>query len=389
MRKSKLLALLALALTVIQSASAQQLVTPTGANGTTGSTLTNALPIEVSGDGTNLTSASHPLATQLSQGNSAVASTNPLSVRLSNGAANIAASTPLPTQLSQGNAVISLANPLFSQLSADGTNAVNSTHGLYVNLLQSNAVVSASNPTAARISADGTNYASLTAPLAVRLSVDGTNGSAASHPLAVQLSQGNGVISATNGLYSNLLQGNVALSNINAIPTYTATNPLATYAYSSGYLTLVAAATDVLGVVGSGTKTVKIHKITISGTQTTAGNNKWFLIKRSTANTGSTPSAVTAVPLDSTNSAATATVQAYTTTNPTTGTPVGTIASPVVVAPAPATSTGQASFVLFDDKVTGQPIVLRGIAQELDINFAGAAIPTGLSPNFDIVTTEE
>ncbi len=216
MRKFSLLAVAA-SLFLGFPVQAQQLVQPVGVNNSTAATITNPAPIEISVDGTNLSGATHPLATQLSQSNTAVSSTNPLSVRLSNGSANIAASAPLPTQLSQGNAVISLTNPLFTQISADGTNAVNSTHGLYVNLLQGNAVVSASNPSYVRVSADGTTAVAVGTPLFTRLS-NGSSAIAAATPLAVQLSQGNGVLSATNGLYCNILQGNTAVSATNTLP---------------------------------------------------------------------------------------------------------------------------------------------------------------------------
>lgn len=175
----------------------------------------------------------------------------------------------------------------------------------------------------------------------------------------------------------------------NPVPVEVDNNTVSTYCYSTGYFTPVATPTDVLGVVGSGTKTVKIQKIVLNGIQTTAGSNQWFLIKRSSADTGSTPVAITACPLDSNNAAASAVVQKYTATNPTTGAPVATVASPEVLAPAAATATGGGSTVLFDAKVTGQPIVLRGVAQELDLNFAGAAVPAGLSVDVDVQTTEE
>lgn len=159
------------------------------------------------------------------------------------------------------------------------------------------------------------------------------------------------------------------------------------YAYVVDYFTPYATPTDVVGIVGSATKLVKIQKIYLSGTQTTAGINKWYLIKRSTADTGGTPSAITAVKLNSLNATAGATVQKYTAA-PTTGTLVGNVRVVSALAPAPA-SVSPGDICIFDGTLACQPIELRGVAEELDLNFAGAAVPAGLSIGVTIVTTEE
>lgn len=375
---TSLVALVTLSLTLPAGATTQ--VTVTGHDGANPATNTN--PLDCQMDVGNATiSATNPAPVQGSQGNAAIGVTNGWPVQMTDGTNFLGTSahpvvTNGPTAGSNVNVVsvagsaIALSNPLFTQISADGTNAVNTTHGLYFNLLQGNAVNAASNP----------SYLQLT---------NGTNANDATHGSYFNLLQGNAVISATNPLFTNLSVGSAATSITNAVPTIMGNSTISTYLASTGYFTPVATATDMVGIVGSGTKTIKIQKITMSGTQTTAGINKYFLIKRSTADTGSTPSAATLVPLDSTNAAATAVVQTYTTTNPTTGTPVGTIASKSIADPAPAAVSGTADVVLFDAKNSGQPIVLRGVAQELDLNFAGAAIPSGLSVSVDVQFTEE
>jgi hypothetical protein len=113
--------------------------------------------------------------------------------------------------------------------------------------------------------------------------------------------------------------------------------------------------------------------------QSTSGINAWSVIKRSTANTGGTPTTITPVALDSTNSAATASVKNYT-ANPTAGTLVGAIWSGQINSPAIATSgIGEIGRLLDFGDLFRQPIILRGVADVAAWNFGGAALPTGLS----------
>lgn len=162
----------------------------------------------------------------------------------------------------------------------------------------------------------------------------------------------------------------------------------ATYSYATGFFTPVATPTDIVGINGSASKIIKIVRITLSSTQTTAGINNWFLLTRSTANTGSTPVAITPVVNDPNDPAATAVVVKYTATNPTTGSLVANVKAVSILTPAPATAIN-GDYVLLDDEMVGKPITLRGIAQGLFLNFNGAAVPAGLSLNLNIVVTEE
>lgn len=147
--------------------------------------------------------------------------------------------------------------------------------------------------------------------------------------------------------------------------------------------------TDIVTLCGSATKIVRVTSITLGSTQTTQGINDWYLVKRSTANTGGTSTAIASVPLDSAFGAATAVMRRYT-ANPTLGTLVGNmfidnILSPVV---APGSSSAT-SYTPNTWDFTNNPLVLRGDAECMAVNFGGAARPSGLSVNIDITWTEE
>lgn len=160
-----------------------------------------------------------------------------------------------------------------------------------------------------------------------------------------------------------------------------------TYSAVVNALTPPATPTDMVTITGSATKTIRIRRVELSTTQTTAGINTFFLVKRSTANSAGTSSSATAVPHDSNNAAATATVLSYT-ANPTLGTAVGNVRGTKLLTPA-ATSLAQAPYEWDFDGPLGQSIVLSGTSQVLALNFNGAALPAGLSVNCTITWTEE
>jgi ABC-type transporter Mla subunit MlaD len=156
---------------------------------------------------------------------------------------------------------------------------------------------------------------------------------------------------------------------------------LNTYGAATNGFVSAASATDVFRIVGSGTKTVRITKLTISG-RTTSGSPVACIIKvikYSSANTAGTSVATTAVPLDSSYPAATATVNHYT-ANPTLGTAVGNIATRSITFQA----SGLVETLVFEFE---NPIVLRGTAQQLSINLNATTI-TGASICCDVLWEE-
>lgn len=146
----------------------------------------------------------------------------------------------------------------------------------------------------------------------------------------------------------------------------------ATYgAATTNTFTAVATPTDICTITGSASKTIRVLRVAIQGTQTTGGYETFGFVKRSTANTGGTSAALTGVPYDSNDAAATATVLQYT-ANPTAlGTAVGTIGSYRTYIPVSATGTGGTqlppAFYTFSD-LPAKAVVLRGTSQVLAIN---------------------
>ena len=144
------------------------------------------------------------------------------------------------------------------------------------------------------------------------------------------------------------------------------------YAAATDNFAVAATATDIARLLGSGSKTIRVKRVVVSG-RTTSGSPVACIIKllkRSTANTGGTSVATTAVPLDSTSAAATAAANHYT-ANPTVGTLVGNIATRSIT----FQQLGLVETLIFDFET---PIILRGTAEQLSVNFNSTSV-TGSS----------
>ena len=186
--------------------------------------------------------------------------------------------------------------------------------------------------------------------------------------------------------------GNAVGSTLGSDGVYrlgTASSPIdgqkATYSANVTGLVPAIAATDVFTLTGSATKTIRVTKVGLSGTQTTAGPINIQLIKRSTANSAGTSAAASAMPHDSNSAAATATALSYT-ANPTLGTVIGTMRSSKLFLP---TVTGAPQFLEWLlGSGPAQAVVLRGVSQVLAINLNGATL-AGSGFDFYIEWTEE
>jgi hypothetical protein len=162
----------------------------------------------------------------------------------------------------------------------------------------------------------------------------------------------------------------------------------ASYSATTGFFNPVASASDIFVIGGSGTKTVRIDRISVSACATSTAVAELRLFKRSTADTGGTSSSLTAVPLDSTSAAATATVASYT-ANPTAGTLTGILRATVYTW-ATCTSPAFPAQLLVHEFGHGRAteLVLRGTAEQVSVNLGGST-PTGASVSITVEWTEE
>lgn len=187
-------------------------------------------------------------------------------------------------------------------------------------------------------------------------------------------------------LYAVLLQPLAA--NASYFPsTQIANSKKACYRASTGVFTTAASATDIFNFKGSSTKTIYIRKIVWKqAVLSVQAGHQVYLLKRSTANSGGTSSALTLIPLDSNFSSATAS-GVYYTANPTTGTSLGTLAHLwISMTTAPPNQTFE---TLFDSGNGGSPIVLRGTSESVSVSYNGVTDAIGTSAAVDIEWEEE
>lgn len=206
-------------------------------------------------------------------------------------------------------------------------------------------------------------------------------------PSATQLNNGPVGLMEING---NSVSTGYGVSNSGVLRTVDAKE--LSYSASISSLVMPLLPTDIFTITGSATKTVKIHRLIISGSQSSAANRDLIVLKRSTANSGGVSTTLTAVASDSTSAAATAVVRAYT-TNPIVGTLVGAIRSKLwpLLGSASANNgqfgpDNQAVFKF--GELGSQPIVLRGTSEVLSINFNGIT-SAGSLMYFSIEWSEE
>lgn len=135
--------------------------------------------------------------------------------------------------------------------------------------------------------------------------------------------------------------------------------------YTAAFTVAPAASCTDLFEIKAGSKTVKINKITITAIQTTGSTYNFYVIKRSTVNTGGTFSAATFVP-HLTGDAAASSVGSIYEANPTLGTAVGSVGVKYLYV---GTSTERADELVFDFGEKGKPIYLTGsTTQSLALN---------------------
>lgn len=145
-------------------------------------------------------------------------------------------------------------------------------------------------------------------------------------------------------------------------------------------------ASNIVSLAGSGTKTVRILRVEISAIQTTGGVLDVLLGMHSSAFTGGTTSALTAVPHDRSSAAATAAAVRWSAPPTGGGALVGYVRAVKLWIPA---STAQPAIQVWDFTTrNGQGLVLRGVADAFSVQLAGVTV-TGGSFDASIEWTEE
>jgi hypothetical protein len=150
--------------------------------------------------------------------------------------------------------------------------------------------------------------------------------------------------------------------------------------------TPAATSTDILDLYGNGTTTVEVRRISIHGIATSTAEDLMYIVKRSTANTGGTRAAMTAVPMDAVWAAASSVPGSYS-ANPTTGTLIGNIG--VAYVPLVTTAGGSESGHEWCFGINGTPpLRLIGTSQGIAINRNSVAVPAGMSIAVEIEWVE-
>lgn len=169
------------------------------------------------------------------------------------------------------------------------------------------------------------------------------------------------------------------------IPSINSEGTLPTYNAGVVAFTPIATPTDIWKIAFV-TNVVRVTRISISGMATAAATVDIQLIRRSTANTGGTTTTITASKNDANDGAPSATVMYYSAgANPTTGTSAGIVRAEKLNLGA----AGAAGKIVWDFSTrNSKGILLRTAAQELVINWGGAAVPAGTVLDIDVEWTE-
>lgn len=191
-----------------------------------------------------------------------------------------------------------------------------------------------------------------------------------------------------------------AQAQVNVVPQIgVATGYVPKATYSAVWLGLVPAGstTDLICIAGSATKTVRLMNIKLSGSSGTTLSLPATVLRRASADTGGTPASTTANPAntissrDTTQGAATATLVSYT-------------ANPTIVDTSPTYIDSQQLAISLTTMATvsipavfdwgkdvenlNQPPTLRGVAQQICVNFNATSLSSGLITG-SITWTEE
>lgn len=192
-------------------------------------------------------------------------------------------------------------------------------------------------------------------------------------------------VSGANSFYINvsaLASGSVSASVSEGLDDYYDATFMGTRSsYHAAIVSLApaASATDFVTICGSASKTIAITDIILNGQATTAGSKFVQLAFRTTADTGGTSTSISAIPSDTSDPVATATVLQYTANPASLGTSAGYVRSGVLSLPTTATLGIPQTEWQFGAQTRNfeKEITLRGTSQCLTLHGGGASFPAG------------
>ncbi len=184
---------------------------------------------------------------------------------------------------------------------------------------------------------------------------------------------------ALAGAQATTKQGATYVDLEGLLPSYTAGFDV------TGYTT----PTDLFCVNGSATRVVKVRRITVTGQATSATQMDIVFLRRSTANTGGTPTSITLGYDDSLDPAPTATVTKYGAA-PTLGAQFGgSVLDVQINFPAPGGGNPPLPAAWPPSSEGTKTLTLRGANEGVCWNWNGAAWPAGGDASITVEWTEE
>ncbi len=158
---------------------------------------------------------------------------------------------------------------------------------------------------------------------------------------------------------------------------------------ASGSLTWATGVIDIWSIIGSATKNIRVLKIGMSITETSVAFKEIWLEKRSSANSGGTPTSLTVVPLDSTSPAGTASVVVFTAALSARGGTAGILrATKFLVQNTTPTNSDQTEYIYdFQNRLSNNPVLI-GTSESLTLATTSLAFTGGVF-NIWVDWTEE
>lgn len=179
-------------------------------------------------------------------------------------------------------------------------------------------------------------------------------------------------------LVSGILAAHAQLPGVNStLPTvftymYEASTNKPTYsaAMSIANGSVASSPTDVCSLQGSATRTIRVRNITVGGVATAVATEPVAILRRNAAPSAGTSIAFTPSAYDSSNSAATAIADVYT-SNPAGGVGAATVLADALVTWGNFTTGVGSGNYTFTFGRLGSPVILRGTSQVLSVNLSG------------------